>query len=166
MRLRLTVSMVGLMGLLATVACGGGGAAATSGGQAASWAFTGKTVDGAAFDSATLAGRPTVLWFWAPWCSTCRGQTPDVQAVAERHAGEVNVVGVAGLGQNAAMRQFVSSAGVGLIKHVSDEAGEVWKQFQVTQQSTYVLIDTAGTVVFRGYLDGDDLAKRVAGLAA
>src|SRR3712207_8342970 len=29
-------------------------------------AFTGRTLDGAAFDAAALAGRPALLWFWAP----------------------------------------------------------------------------------------------------
>ena len=27
--------------------------------------FQGSTVDGAAFDGGSLAGRPIVLWFWA-----------------------------------------------------------------------------------------------------
>lgn len=30
-------------------------------------AFAGPTVDGGRFDAATLAGTPTVLWFWAPF---------------------------------------------------------------------------------------------------
>ncbi|MFV0132387.1 hypothetical protein ACLGIH_03845 [Streptomyces sp. HMX87] len=29
--------------------------------------FTATTVDGKPFDAKTLAGNPTVLWFWAPW---------------------------------------------------------------------------------------------------
>lgn len=167
MRMRLMVLLLAVTGLLAMAGCGGGDAPATAaaGGQSASVAFTGKTIDGAAFDSATLEGKPTVLWFWAPWCTTCRGQAPDVRSLAERYAGKVNVVGVAGLGENAAMRQFVSSTGVGSVKHISDEAGAVWKKYEVTQQSTYVLIDAAGKVVFRGYLDGDNLSKRVAALA-
>lgn len=165
MRMRLMVLLLAVTGLLASAGCGGGDATATAGGQTASVAFTGKTVDGAAFDSATLAGKPAVLWFWAPWCTTCRGQAPDVRSLADRSAGKVNVVGVAGLGENAAMRKFVASTGVGSIKHLSDEAGAVWKKYEVTQQSTYVLIDAAGKIVFRGYLDGDNLSKRVAALA-
>lgn len=30
-------------------------------------AFRGTTVDGAAFDGASLGGTPVVLWFWAPF---------------------------------------------------------------------------------------------------
>lgn len=165
--MRPVVLLLAVTGLLAVAGCANGGRPipAKAGGQSASVAFTGKTVDGAPFDSATLAGKPTVLWFWAPWCTTCRGQAADVRSLADRYAGKVNVVGVAGLGENAAMRQFVSSTGVGSIKHLSDEAGAVWKKYEVTQQSTYVLIDAAGKIVFRGYLDGDDLSKRVAALA-
>jgi len=29
--------------------------------------FTAPTVDGGRFDASTLAGTPTVLWFWAPF---------------------------------------------------------------------------------------------------
>lgn len=28
--------------------------------------FTATTLDGSTLDTATLAGKPTVLWFWAP----------------------------------------------------------------------------------------------------
>lgn len=158
-------SVVAVLSLLTLAGCGSGAASTTSAGQVAVGEFTGRTVDGKAFDSATLEGRPTVLWFWAPWCTKCRGQAPDVAAVAKRQAGSVNVVGVAGLGNNDAMRQFVSSARVGSITHLSDEAGVVWKQYEVTEQSSYVLLEADGTVVFRGYLDGDDLTRRVAELA-
>jgi hypothetical protein len=30
--------------------------------------FAGTTVEGKPFSGASLAGKPTVLWFWAPWC--------------------------------------------------------------------------------------------------
>jgi thiol-disulfide isomerase/thioredoxin len=44
--------------------------------------FHGPTVDGQEFDGAALAGTPVVLWFWAPWCTICRAEAPDVAAVA------------------------------------------------------------------------------------
>ncbi|NGY62180.1 redoxin domain-containing protein, partial [Lentzea sp. NEAU-D13] len=33
--------------------------------------FTAKTVDGKDLNGADLAGKPVVLWFWAPWCPKC-----------------------------------------------------------------------------------------------
>ncbi|WP_260860058.1 redoxin domain-containing protein [Streptomyces cupreus] len=73
--------------------------------------FTATTVDGRPFDAKTLAGKPTVLWFWAPWCPTCKGQAAETAKVAADYQGKANVVGVAGLDKNAAMRDFVSDTG-------------------------------------------------------
>src|SRR4051812_29119099 len=58
--------------------------------------FTGTTVDGKPFSGASLAGRPTVLWFWAPWCPTCLQQAPGVREAFKRSSGDVNFLGVAG----------------------------------------------------------------------
>ncbi|MFC9911191.1 redoxin domain-containing protein [Streptomyces sp. NPDC127197] len=88
--------------------------------------FTATTVDGKPFDAKALAGKPAVLWFWAPWCPTCRGQAAETAKVAADYEGKANVVGVAGPDKNAAMRDFVADTGTGTFPHLSDEAGEVW----------------------------------------
>jgi peroxiredoxin len=127
--------------------------------------FTGTTVDGKPFDAATLAGKPTVLWFWAPWCPKCRAQAGETAEVAAGYAGKANVLGVAGLDKNAAMKDFVSQTGTDSFPHLSDETGEVWKRFEVTEQSRYVILDKDGTTVYEGVLPGGDgLAEKVAGL--
>ncbi|WP_267241664.1 redoxin domain-containing protein [Streptomyces sp. PR69] len=124
--------------------------------------FTGKTVDGKDFDGATLAGKPTVLWFWAPWCPKCRAQATETTKVAAGFADRANVVGVAGLDQNDAMRDFVSQTGAGTFPHVSDESGEVWKRFKVTQQSVYVILDKDGKETYSGVLPGGKgLAEKI-----
>jgi peroxiredoxin len=150
------------------------GAASTSAAPAASatgtgtvpstLAFTARTVGGAAFDGATLAGRPTVLWFWAPWCPTCAGQAKGVKATAEQLAGKVNVVGVGGLDDETAMRRFIGEWKLDGMTHLSDEAGVVWKKFGVTSQSTFVLLDSRGAVVHKGVLKGDDILGRAGAL--
>ncbi|GLY98546.1 redoxin family protein [Actinoplanes sp. NBRC 103695] len=123
--------------------------------------FTGKTIDGQAFDAATLAGKPALLWFWAPWCATCAGQAGSVQEVQEVYAGKLGVLGIAGLGSNAEMHEFVSDLEIPDVRTLDDEAGEVWRKFGITQQSTYVLIDAGGTVVTSSYLDSVDLPAKV-----
>ncbi|MCH0542644.1 redoxin domain-containing protein [Streptomyces sp. MUM 203J] len=116
--------------------------------------FTATTLDGEAFDAATLAGRPTVLWFWAPWCPTCKGQARETARVAAAYEGRANVVGVAGLDKQAAMKTFVSDNELDGFPQLSDEAGEVWKRFRVTQQSSYVVLDRDGEAVHSGVLPG------------
>ena len=45
--------------------------------------------------------------------------------------------------------------------HLADEAGLVWKRFEVTAQSTFVLIDADGTVTGKGRLDADEVPGKV-----
>jgi thiol-disulfide isomerase/thioredoxin len=128
--------------------------------------FTATTLDGRAFDGASLAGHPTVLWFWAPWCATCAGQSATVSDLATEYKGKVDIVGVAGMGEEKEMRSFVSELEVGGITHLSDKAGAVWKRFGITQQSVYVLLDRTGKVVANGWMDSQEFSGRVAELAA
>ncbi|WP_328422180.1 redoxin family protein [Streptomyces sp. NBC_00443] len=127
--------------------------------------FSGTTVDGKPFDAKSLAGKPTVLWFWAPWCPKCRAQAAETAKVAADYAGKAHVLGVAGLDKNAAMMDFVAETGTDSFPHLSDEAGEVWKRFEVTEQSRYVILDKDGKTVYEGVLPaGEGLAEKVAGL--
>lgn len=127
--------------------------------------FTGTTIDGKQFDGATLAGKPTVLWFWAPWCPKCKAQGPETANVAKEFAGKANVVGVAGLDKPTAMKDFVASTNVGGFPNLSDEPGDIWKKFEITEQSIYVLLDKDGKTVFTGNLPaGKGLADKVSKL--
>jgi thiol-disulfide isomerase/thioredoxin len=184
---RLLAATAALAATVATAACGGpsptpSGAAAgaatqsgppgagRSGGAAAavpaSLSFTGRTLDGTPFDAATLAGRPTLLWFWAPWCATCAGQADQIIELREQYGDRLAILGVAGLGDNAAMREFVTDLDVDTVPNLDDQAGEVWRRFGITEQSTFVLIDRRGTVVETRWLDRIDLPARVRSLVA
>ena len=49
-------------------------------------ALTATRMDGTGeFDLAQLASAqtPTLLWFWAPWCSICNAEAPGIQRLAE-----------------------------------------------------------------------------------
>ncbi|MDQ7909656.1 redoxin domain-containing protein [Phytohabitans sp. ZYX-F-186] len=127
--------------------------------------FTGTTLDGKAFDAASLAGRPTVLWFWAPWCATCFGQAASVSDMQAEFGGKVNLLGVAGLGDAKEMAEFVADGQVGNVTHLNDQAGAVWKKFQIAEQSTYVFLDQDGKVLSKGWMDSIDFEGKVAELA-
>lgn len=74
------VVAAGLVGLaLLAAGCGGSGNAAapsTAAGTGASsttvasadlLSFSAPTIGGGELDAASFRGRPTLLWFWAPW---------------------------------------------------------------------------------------------------
>ncbi|NUR27740.1 MAG: redoxin domain-containing protein [Kribbellaceae bacterium] len=126
--------------------------------------FTARTITGATFNGHQLAGKPAVLWFWAPWCPTCRAQSGWVSALAEKYAGKVNVVGVGGLDESGAIRDFGSK--LTTFPQLDDARGQVWTQFGVIVQSSYVVLDRNGRVQFQGYLDNDELDRRVAQLVS
>jgi len=152
--------------LIALTGCGSQTAAGPAAGAATGdpLSFSGETIDGEAFEGASLAGRPAVLWFWAPWCPTCRGQVPAVTAAAQEYGDEVAFVGVGSLDDDEAIEGFAADAEAAGLTQLSDPDGEVWRHFGITEQSVYVVLDADGEIVSDGYLDNDELADVVAGL--
>jgi thiol-disulfide isomerase/thioredoxin len=128
--------------------------------------FSGKTLDGKAFDATTMAGKPALLWFWAPWCATCASEAMSVADLRTKYGDRLGILGIAGMGDNKAMHEFVSDLEVGNVPHLDDQAGRLWKRFKITQQSTYVLVDRTGKIVTTGYLDDLQLTAEVKTLVA
>lgn len=126
--------------------------------------WTAQTVGGDDFDAADLAGKPVVLWFWAPWCPTCRGQIPWVGALADKYGDKVSVVGVGGLDSSDAMPDFANQV-ANSVTNLSDPEGEIWRRFAITSQSTFVVLDAQGVEQASGSVSQDDLTGLVADLA-
>lgn len=124
-------------------------------GKTADYDFTGTLLDGEPFAGASLEGEPAVVWFWAPWCPTCRAQIANVSRLAEEYDGEVAVVGVGGLDSEDAIREM--AVDIPHVTHLVDDEGEVWKHFRVTAQSTYTVIGADGEIKSEGYLDDAEL---------
>ncbi|MFI5938296.1 TlpA family protein disulfide reductase [Actinoplanes sp. NPDC051494] len=152
----------------ATVTASAGTASAGTGPAIvpAALTFTGTTVDGTPFDAATLAGKPTILWFWAPWCTTCYVEAMSIHDLQKEYAGRLNILGVAGLGGNAAMHEFVRDGELEAVTHLDDKPGRIWKKFGITEQSVYVVLDATGKVLITSYLDDQQLTKQVKALVA
>lgn len=123
--------------------------------------FEGTTVDGAAFEGASVAGRPVVVWFWAPWCAVCRSQAPMVTDLAEEYGDRLTVLGIGSLDSADAIAGFVDEAPG--VTHLSDPDGELWTRFGIAEQSSFVVLDAEGDEVLRtGYADDDALGDAVA----
>jgi peroxiredoxin len=64
-----------------------------TGGPAPAWDL--PTLDGQNLSLESLRGKPTVLFFWAPWCGVCKADAHNIADVREAVGDDANVVPVA-----------------------------------------------------------------------
>ncbi|MGC7100995.1 protein disulfide oxidoreductase [Amycolatopsis lurida] len=127
--------------------------------------FDVKTVDGKDFSGQSLAGKPAVLWFWAPWCPVCQREAPTVAKAAQASTG-TTFVGVAAQDEVPAMKDFVAKYQLGTFEHLADLDAAVWQRFGVTKQPAFAFISADGSVdVVKGTLSEEDIATRVSALS-
>ena len=161
-----TAAVLAALAVLLAACGGGGGGGATSAADAPS--FVAADLSGGQVDSASFAGQPTVLWFWAPWCTICRAEAPGVVDAATQVGDEVTLVGVAGRGEVPAMRDFVDQTGTGAFTHVVDDDGSIWADYGVTAQPAFAFLAADGSVdeVVAGPIEPDRLVERMRALAS
>lgn len=108
--------------------------------------FTAATLTGDAFEGASLAGKDSILWFWASWCPTCAAEAPGVAEAAAQLPEGVTLYGVPGKSDQAGMESFVSDFGLGNITEIVDADGSLWSNFGVPSQPAFALINDDGTI--------------------
>jgi thiol-disulfide isomerase/thioredoxin len=130
--------------------------------------FTAKTVEGKKFSSKVLANKkPTVFWFWAPWCAICKNESANLVAAAEQYKGKVNFVGIGALGNQAEMQEFVTHTGTSLFTNLNDADGKLWNRFGVVIQPTLIFVDAKGKITSKvGPSDEEFLQKKLVALTA
>ncbi|MGI9577796.1 MAG: redoxin domain-containing protein [Microthrixaceae bacterium] len=129
--------------------------------------FTATQLSGESFNGSELEGTDTVLWFWAPWCTSCRAEAPDVVEAAGEFEESVEVVGVPGRGGTDEMAGFVSDTGTESLRHIVDSDGAIWRDFGIIGQPAFAFVNDDGTAeVFVGGLGKEQLVERMNALAA
>ena len=128
--------------------------------------FTATTLSGAPFNGASLQGKPSVLWFWTPWCPFCNAEAPGVSQVAAANPA-VTFVGVAAHSDAAAMQNFVSKYNLNFTT-LNDADGSIWARYDVPWQPAWVFYRADGSSTFvnnpTSAMSHDELAGRVAAL--
>ena len=134
-------------------------------------AFSGELLDGAPFDSSSLAGDVAVINFWGSWCVPCRVETPEFQAVHADVADRgVQFLGIDVKDQRQLAVAFVERVGVAY-PSVFDPRGEVamaFRGFPANVVPSTILLDHDGRVaaVYTGQVRGEDLRIAVERLLA
>jgi len=104
--------------------------------------FSAKTVNGDLYSSKELLGnKPSVLWFWAPWCNICVNEAKELVAQVGDYEGKINFVGIGALGNQSELLDFVEHTGASSFTNLDDSSGKIWKRFGVILQPTIIFID-------------------------
>ena len=128
--------------------------------------FTGTTLSGAAFNGASLRGKPVVMFFWAPWCPFSNAGAPAVGQVAAANP-KVTFLGIAGRSDAGAMQAFVSKYNLNFT-NLNDADGSLWARFNVPWQPAYLFYRPDGASTFVNNpteaMPQQELSDRVSGL--
>jgi peroxiredoxin len=133
--------------------------------------LSGRTLDGADLDLASLRGQVVVVNFWAQWCNPCRAEAKNLNAVyAQTKAKGVAFVGIDIKDEDVAARAFQRSKKV-LYPSLVDPDGQLLLKFAgKAPQSppTTLILDRQGRVaaLFTGGLTETQLLGPVQVVAA
>ena len=155
-RLRVAAALGGLA--LVVAACSSGGdesssapvtetvAAPSAGAAPPALQFDASLIGGGDIDlAAGFDGKPTLLWFWAPWCSVCNREASSVQSAAAQYGDQIDFFGVAWSGSDDQFAGFVDDHGL-TFPQISDDPGLVYERFGVAFQPAMVVIQPDGTL--------------------
>ena len=129
--------------------------------------ISGTTLDGAAFDLGSLAGRPVIVNFWGPSCVPCRDEFPlFVDKLAAHRADGLAIVGVLTDDPPEPARLFVAQYAA-TWPTVEDPDKLLKGAYRVVGRPQSYFIDRGGIVrsIQTGYLTDADFERQYARIA-
>jgi thiol-disulfide isomerase/thioredoxin len=120
-------------------------------------------LDGRPVDLGRYLGKqPVLIEFWATWCSVCRSLLPQLRAVAKAYGDRVTMIGI-----NITVNDSRAKVRRYLERHrppflaLFDEQGTSVRAYEAPITSFIVVVDGAGTVVYTGSGEEQDLVAAV-----
>lgn len=108
--------------------------------------IVGTTLDGNAFDLATLRGRPVIVNFWGPSCIPCREEFPQFLDELDEHAADgLAIVGVLTDDPPEPARQFVAEYGASW-PTVIDPDESIKRIYRVVARPHTWFVDRTGVI--------------------
>jgi cytochrome c biogenesis protein CcmG/thiol:disulfide interchange protein DsbE len=130
-------------------------------------AVVGTTLDGAAFDLRSLAGKPVLINFWGPGCVPCRDEFPlFVEKLAQHAPDGFTVVGVLMDDPVEPARDFVA-AFHGSWPTVIDPDKAIKSAYRVAARPQSYFVDKTGVLrsIQTGWLTDADFERQYALIA-
>lgn len=92
-----------------------------------------------------LKGKPSILYFWAPWCSVCRVSMPNLESFHKDNADKINVVSIAlSYETPAEVAQFVTDKKLTLPTLLGNT--QTSQDFLIQGFPTYYVLDKNGVI--------------------
>jgi len=107
--------------------------------------FTATTITGDTVTLSGLRGQPVWLLFGATWCTNCRAEAPDVQAVAQAYAGRATVVAVYVGESSTTVRGYADRVGL-TYPQIADAADTIAQTYAVMGIPAHFFIDADGVI--------------------
>ena len=108
-------------------------------------AFSLQTLSGQTLDSASLAGKPVLLAFWAPWCSVCKSESQNLSWAQKLVGDRARVISVASSWNEVGQVQgYVADHAVDY--PVVLDTVDLASQFHVEAYPTVYFLDADGKV--------------------
>lgn len=102
------------------------------------------TLDGAAFASESLQGRPVFINFWATWCEPCLEEMPIIQQMYERYGEALAIVAVTDEPVPLASR-YIAQYGYTFPAYV-DPGGSMTDDYLIHFLPTSLFVDASGVI--------------------
>jgi thiol-disulfide isomerase/thioredoxin len=111
-----------------------------------------ETLDGKALDLGTmLAGKPTVMEFWATWCPNCKQLEPTIKAAHAKYKDRVQFIAVAvSLNQSVERVKAYQQRFQLPFTYVYDRRGDASEAYDAPATSYIVIVNAAGKVTYTG----------------
>ena len=100
--------------------------------------------------SELAGGKPTLLFFWATWCTGCRKVQPTVSTLAEKYKGRIQVIGIntGGLDSVQAVSDYRKRNGI-TYPLLLDRTNQVAGAYGVVAIPAVIVLDRNGQIRFR-----------------